>query len=174
MSQSNNLENSSKAYFNYMKNDSIPDKVKRDIALNDLGYAGKTLSLLQSFGLGTLSTLLVIIVKFHLEGPWAIILYVVFITIAFISVSVITRRRAIKNLLTIEQKIRESTNRSDTDKSTTCRCVKINFHEADHSLASESASSTACGSGLVINLCLTQARSSDVSALANVNIEVRS
>lgn len=166
----------SKAHLNYMKNDDIPDKIKRDIALNDLGYAGQTLSLLQSFSLGTLSALLAIIVKFHLEGPWAIILYVILITIAFISVSVITRRRAIKNLLTVEERmVPESTNKkADNDKNTTCRCVKIEFHEADHSSASESASSTACGSGLVINLCLTQARSSDVSVLANVSIEVRS
>lgn len=132
------------------------------------------MALLMTFLLGMLITLLASNAKFHSEGALVfLIIVILLIAAAFICVSLWTRRRSVENLLTIERKILESTKETDIEKNTTFRCVKIKFYEADHSSASGSASSTACGSGLVINLCLTQARGSDVNTLANVSIEAR-
>ena len=164
----------SKTYLNYMKNDSIPNKIKRDIALNDLGYSGQTLTSLMIFLLGILTALLASTKLDSIEGLAFLIIIIFLTAAAFICVSLLTRGRAVENLMTIDRKICERTKESDIDKNTTCRCVKIKFHEADHSSALEIATSTACGSGLVINLCLPQARGSDVSTLANVSIEARS
>ena len=164
----------SKTHLNYMKNDDIPDKIKRDIALNDLGYSGQTLTSLMIFLLGILTSQLARAKLDSIIGLSFLIFVLCLVAFAFLYVSLLTRGRAVENLLTIERKIFERTKESDIDKNTTCRCVKIKFHAADHSSVSVSASSTACGSGLVINLCLTQARGSDVSTLANVSIEARS
>ena len=158
--------------YTYIKNISITNTTKRDIALDNLRYSFQTLVVFITFLLGMLSTLFVSKAKLDLDSR--LLTEFLIFSLAFLFLIIYIRCRAINNLFTIERMILESAKETDIEKNTTCRCVKIKFHETDHGSVSGSASSTARESGLVINLCLTQARGSDVSTLANVSIEARS